>query len=258
MNVILHQDKLDVGLIGIQVINMPTSREHIARVHIRREGEPEYHYKIRNENKKYYPLPHGNGKYVVEVIGQTSLNVRNTLLIKDLYLNVPNPDIVFTQPNVNMDYNSNDVPIIIAKTIPNFQDITKFISQHFSYNHYLANEIRRNNGKYDYVPDIQGIWNNKKDICFGLTSLLNSMLRSVGIPAKMIHGYVKFMDYNYHCWSEVYIDGNDFAKSTKQAVGFTREIGPDWMLYDITMTLQNRQLLDGFQNRPNYMSRFVY
>ena len=56
------------------------------------------------------------------------------------------------------------------------------------------------------------------------------MLRSVGIKAKMVHGYVANLVSGFHAWNEVYIDGQwqtmdvtmdrSFVKAGKKAILF--------------------------------------
>ena len=46
-----------------------------------------------------------------------------------------------------------------------------------------------------------------KGICFDYVSLGAAMLRSLGIPTKIVTGYVS-PDSIYHAWNLVYLDGS--------------------------------------------------
>jgi hypothetical protein len=45
-------------------------------------------------------------------------------------------------------------------------------------------------------------------ICYDFASLFAGMLRSIGIPAKLVKGYADNID-GYHAWNEVYIKETD-------------------------------------------------
>ena len=55
-----------------------------------------------------------------------------------------------------------------------------------------------------YTPDIEAIMSSRKGICFDYAAVMASMLRSQGIPTKLVMGYVP---QGYHAWNEVYFEG---------------------------------------------------
>jgi transglutaminase-like putative cysteine protease len=56
-----------------------------------------------------------------------------------------------------------------------------------------------------YVPDVENTLKSQKGICYDYSALFASMLRSQGIPTKLIKGYTDKVD-GYHAWNEVLID----------------------------------------------------
>ena len=102
--------------------------------------------------------------------------------------------------------------------------IREHIVQNLSYDGDLAVDVRPG-----WAPDLDAIYGNrdsaKKSICFGLTALFNAMLRSVGVPAMLVMGYVKTPAAKtplYHAYSKVYHSGK-------------------WERVDITFEMTNRQ-----------------
>jgi transglutaminase-like putative cysteine protease len=60
---------------------------------------------------------------------------------------------------------------------------------------------------YDYLPDIVDTYTTNKGICYDYAALLAAMLRSIGIPAKLVKGYASYAPDTYHAWNEVFIEG---------------------------------------------------
>jgi transglutaminase-like putative cysteine protease len=54
-----------------------------------------------------------------------------------------------------------------------------------------------------YIPDINETFKSGKGICYDFSSLFAAMLRSAGIPAKLVKGYTDNA-VGYHAWNEVY------------------------------------------------------
>jgi transglutaminase-like putative cysteine protease len=58
--------------------------------------------------------------------------------------------------------------------------------------------------EYSYVPHNDVTLELKAGICYDYSSLLASMLRSQGIPTKMVKGYANTSSV-YHAWNEVFL-----------------------------------------------------
>jgi threonine dehydrogenase-like Zn-dependent dehydrogenase len=82
--------------------------------------------------------------------------------------------------------------------------VCNYIVQNVSYDTDKASQLSGTSG---YVPNPDETFSTNKGICFDYASLGAAMLRSVGIPAKIITGYVSPEDL-YHAWIMVYIDGS--------------------------------------------------
>ena len=85
----------------------------------------------------------------------------------------------------------------------------------------LLNKVKYDNNKAvtvatGYVPSIDVILNTSLGICYDYSVLYAGMLRSVGVPTKMMMGYKNNIK-KYHAWNEVYL------QETKQ-----------WVTIDIT------------------------
>ena len=81
--------------------------------------------------------------------------------------------------------------------------ICLWVAGNVSYDKAKAEELSKGTG---YVPNPDETLSTGKGICFDYASLSAAMLRSMGIPTKIVTGYVG-QDNLYHAWIMVYIDG---------------------------------------------------
>jgi transglutaminase-like putative cysteine protease len=81
--------------------------------------------------------------------------------------------------------------------------VYKHILDEVSYDYKKMSELNTT-----YIPKINEIYNSKTGICYDFASLFAGMLRSIGIPAKLVKGYADNID-GYHAWNEVYIKETD-------------------------------------------------
>ena len=93
----------------------------------------------------------------------------------------------------------------------------------------------------------------KKGICFDYASLMSAMLRSQGVPVKMIFGYTSTGEY--HAWINVWSETSGWMDSV---IYFN---GKSWKLMDPTFAStggQSKSIMDYIANTSNYRERFTY
>ena len=81
---------------------------------------------------------------------------------------------------------------------------------------------RAENVSVGYLPDIDKVLEEGKGICFDYAALATAMLRSQGIPTRLVVGY---SDDVYHAWISVYIEDVGWVN---KAIEFK---GTDCLLY---------------------------
>ena len=95
-----------------------------------------------------------------------------------------------------------------------------FVISHIEYDKELADNVHSG-----YIPDVDSVMEKGKGICFDYASLLAAMLRSQGVPTKLVIGYTGDA---YHAWISVY----------SEETGWLEDIiffnGEDWELMDPT------------------------
>jgi transglutaminase-like putative cysteine protease len=76
-----------------------------------------------------------------------------------------------------------------------------------------------------YIPDVDDTLTTGMGICFDYAALMTCMLRSQGIPCRLMVGYAGTA---YHAWISVYVDGIGWVANMIQFHGDT------WTLMDPT------------------------
>lgn len=85
--------------------------------------------------------------------------------------------------------------------------IYSYIAANFTYDWSLYDAVRNGEVK-NYTPDPNAALRAKTGVCYDIASLYAAMLRSVGIPAKMIKGN-SVPAGGYHAWNSVYDSERD-------------------------------------------------
>ena len=203
-----------------------------------------YTYNLTAGKWETFPLSDGNGSYqvvVYENISGTKYAVVTSVSFEAVLADEFAP---FLRPNQYVDYSS--APQTVAKAAELTQDKTKaldkvqaiyeFVVTNLTYDHQLANTVQSG-----YLPVLDTVLEKKSGICFDYAAIMTGMLRSQGVPCKLVVGYAGTA---YHAWISVwseetgwvdgtiYFDGISwqrmgptFASSGKQRVAIKKYIG---------------------------------
>ena len=167
-----------------------------------------------NGNGEYevIPLQFGSGKYQIELFE----NVKGKDYSKEgtLKLNVKIPDALscFLYPNQYVWYNENTACVKHAQKICKgmkdqekiYKTIRSYVLQNFIYDYGKSYAVQ---SMSQQMPDIDGCWSTRMGICQDLSALTCAMLRSQGIPARLMIGTVG--KSTYHAWVVAVVNGKD-------------------------------------------------
>lgn len=199
------------------------------------------------------PLDMGSGAYTISVMQNTSGSRYVELYSTNVNTQLESEQAPYTVPNLFCDYDANSNVVAKAKELTNgaqnegdaLRLIYEWIEKNVVYDNAKAEEL---NGKSGYIPNPDQTLQTQKGICFDYASLAAAMLRSVGIPCKIVTGYVS-PDGVYHAWNMVWINGK------WQAASFT--VNPrDWTRVDLTFAANGAG--DTVGDGSNYTDRYVY
>lgn len=199
------------------------------------------------------PLPFGNGSYTFRVMQNTSGNNYVELFSTTAEVSMESEFAPFLRPNVYCSYTSSSACVAKARELVGsasnqaeaVEAICTYVVDNVSYDDDKASSLKSATG---YVPDPDETLESGTGVCFDYASLGAAMLRSQGIPAKIVTGYVSPGDI-YHAWIMVYIDGT--WKSARFSVDQNT-----WSRVDLTFaaTGGGANVGDG----KNYTDRYVY
>ena len=174
------------------------------RVMVEKNGE-KYYYSLNN-SEELLPAQLGNGLYTVKIlknIGGTKYRVLKTSKIdikdigNDLYLSSSQP-VYWEEDDLRILAN------VLMKDVLTDEEKVKSAYK------YVTENIKYDTDKIkgidtSYVPSVSSTIQSKSGICYDYAALFAGLLRSEGIPTKLVKGYGKFSK-EYHAWNEVYVN----------------------------------------------------
>lgn len=171
------------------------------------KGSTKYNYNLY-DGDEVFPLQMGSGSYTVKLYERVSGNKYRSISSKTNYLKLEE-NKVFLQSVQNINWSDKSKAISLAKelglekatTKEQFQSIYDEIVKSIVYDYQKASSVSTR-----YLPTIDSVYVEKKGICYDYSALMASMLRSLNIPTKMIHGYSVNTGEVYHAWNEVLLN----------------------------------------------------
>jgi transglutaminase/protease-like cytokinesis protein 3 len=248
------------GYITIKYLNETTKK---LKVIIQKDSQ-KYTYDLNNlGNYDTYPLQMGNGKYKITVYENISGTKYSTKQSVTINVKLGDENSPFLVPNQLVNYSSTNETVkkAIELTKNKTADIDKvdaiydYVISNFSYDNLKAKEV-----KSGYLPVVDEILKSKKGICFDYASVMAAMLRSQGIPVKLVTGYSSNLSA-FHAWNEIYTDETGWIKLNEMYFD-----GQDWKLMDSTIASSAKQsksprvieYTNKLIDRKNYTKQFEY
>ena len=204
---------------------------------------------------EYYPLSFGSGDYTVKLYENVS---------GDSYAEVVSCSFSakttsikpFTYSNYYSVYDSKSKCVKKAAelcagktgTIDKVAAIFGWVTSNISYDYDLAATVQSG-----YVPNPDRTYTSKTGICFDYASLMCAMLRSQGIPTRLVVGWAK-TDI-YHAWNEIYTEETGWITPEMML----KKAG--WNITDATFysTSNDKAYIASYiSNSSNYTVRYYY
>lgn len=218
------------------------------------KGEQAMNYDMHTDGTPVIaPLNMGSGNYTVAVMQDTTGSRYVELYSVNVNANIQTEQSPYLVPNVFCDYDENSAVVAKARELVRdasnegdaLRIIYEWIKDNVRYDKAKAADL---SGKQGYVPNPDETLQSQTGICLDYAALAGAMLRSIGIPCKVVTGYVS-PDGVYHAWNMVWIDG------TWKNVNFT--VNPkDWTRIDLTRAANGSSPTVG--DGKSYTDRYVY
>ncbi len=118
----------------------------------------------------------------------------------------------FLYPNQYGNYTKNSPCVKEAAEIckgletekEKFEAIWKYVVKNFQYDYIKSVTVAGSSG---LLPDIEGCWKGKKGICQDLSAMACAMMRTQGIPARLVIGTLG--SGTPHAWVLAHVDGEE-------------------------------------------------
>ena len=227
-------------------------------VQIKGPTNPEaYTYYLRTDgNYDVFPLSDGNGTYKIIVCKNVSGTKYSQVIAASVDAQLSDSFAPFLRPNQYVNYSENSEAVKKAQelvkdaqdTLGKVQAVYSWVVTNMSYDTEKAKTVQGG-----YLPVVDKVMQEKKGICFDYASLMAAMLRSQGVPIKLVVGYTSKGEY--HAWINVCSEERGWMDSV---IYFDGKV---WKLMDPTFASSGKQsktIMDYIANTSNYKQRFVY
>ena len=218
------------------------------------KGEDTYTYDVTTGKVQVYPLQLGNGQYTIKVMKNIVDSKYSELYVTDADVSIEDEFDPFLRPSQYADFDkSSECVAKAAELASSAPDMNGFISNVYTF---VCKNVKYDKKKAEgiqpgYLPEPDETMKTGKGICFDYASLAAAMLRSQGVPTKIIFGYVGDSGDLYHAWNMYYTKESGWV-----AVEF--EVSADeWNRLDLTFSANgtdSKYIGDG----SNYLDVYQY
>jgi len=170
-----------------------------------------YYYDLPGgEAYSVFPLQMGDGTYTVRVMEQVESDLYAVRFGVELQVALADETVPFLYPNQYVWYDAN------TKTVQKAHELARGLTNHkeianrfyeYVVSHMTYDTKKAKSPPSGYLPNADDALDSGTGICFDYAALLAVMLRSEGIPTRMLIGTVT-PENLYHAWNSVYLDGN--------------------------------------------------
>jgi len=230
------------GTVGFQV----TSDKKVVVQACYDDKKYNYHVSI-DGSQTFIPLQFGNGTYTFRVL-KNSVDTKYVELATKTVEVTEDEFAPFLRPNILVNYNSSSECVKVAAELASkassekdfIKSVYQYMQDNMSYDDAFAAAVEEG-----YIPNPDSTLRTKTGICFDFASLTAAMLRSQGIPTKLITGYVG-EDGLYHAWNNMYLKSEGWVSAE---FTISKET---WALMDVTFATI------GKVDDTSYVDRYVY
>lgn len=214
-----------------------------------------YTYTLKPQKYQAIPLTEGNTSYKITVYENVSGN--SYAIVKSVSINVTlsNQFVPYLRPNQYVNYNKKTKCVKKAASLTKkcktdlakVKKVYKYVIKNFKYDKKLAATVQAG-----YLPNLNKVYSKKKGICFDYAAIMTAMLRSQGVPTKLVVGYT---GNAYHAWINVY------AKKKGWITGAIYFNGKKWKLMDPTFastSKSSKSIMKYIGNGRNYKAKYSY
>lgn len=202
-----------------------------------------------------FPLSEGNGTYKTTVLQNTTGKKYAILASVSFPVTLSDEFAPFLRPNQYVDYSNApntvqkaaELTAGVADPLQKVSKIYDFVVASLTYDKEKAATVSSG-----YLPVLDTVLSTQKGICFDYASLMAGMLRSQGVPCKLVVGYAGTA---YHAWINVW------TKETGWVDGVIFFDGTTWQRMDPTFASSGKSsesIMKYIGDGSNYKVKYLY
>ena len=226
------------------------------KVQVKGPSGTTYTYNLRSDGQyDTFPLSDGSGSYSVNVFKNISGTQYSGVLAANISAQLTDEFAPFIRPNQYVNYSENSA--VVRQAAAECQGITENLNKveeiyHYVVNHLTYDTAKAKNVQSGYLPDVDAVMAAKTGICFDYAALMAAMLRSQGVPVKLVVGYTGNV---YHAWLNVWSEKDGWVDNL---IYFDGKV---WKLMDPTFASSGKQsasIMQYIGDGANYTAKYLY
>ena len=214
-----------------------------------------YTYNITPGEWTVFPLSDGNGNYQFKVFENKQDSKYTVVASVGTKVTLKDEFAPFIRPNQYVNYSEASKVVAAAQELT--KDITDPLKKVEVVYDFVISNLTYDKDKAaavcsGYLPELDEVLDSKKGICFDYAALMTGMLRSQGIPCKLVIGYAGTV---YHAWISVWSEATGWIEG---AVYFD---GTAWQRMDPTCAStggQSEEIMKFIGDGTNYTVKYLY
>lgn len=171
-------------------------------------GDVKYSYDLPSDGTpQCYVLQSGSGPYTFRVMQNTTEDKYAEVYSTTVSVQLEDELAPFLRPSQMVNYSSeSDCVAKAAELAAQASTESGVVANIYSYiqNNIDYDTVKAETVQAGYLPDPDETFHSGKGICYDYASLAAAMLRSQGIPTKLITGYVQPGEL-YHAWNMIWL-----------------------------------------------------
>lgn len=211
-----------------------------------------YTYSLTPQQWAAFPLSDENGDYQISIYENVTANKYAVVLSVSISVSMEDEFAPFLRSNQYVNFDNAPNTVAKARSLcSGIEDPLKKVEKIYdfvvsmTYDQELANNVQSG-----YTPNLDRVLSRMSGICFDYAALMTGMLRSQGVPAKLVIGYAGDA---YHAWINVW------SESTGWVDGVIYFDGVHWKRMDPTFASSGGSgMLDYIGNGSNYTAKYFY
>ena len=214
-----------------------------------------YTYNVTPGVWEVFPISDGNGKYQVSVFENVSGTKYAAVTSVNFDVALKDEFAPFLLANQYVNYKLDSKTVAKAKELvkPEMKVLDKVgVIYNFVVGNLVYDTQKAATIKSGYLPVVDTVLAEKKGICFDYAALMTSMLRSQGVPCKLVLGYAGTA---YHAWISVW------SAETGWVDGAIMFDGKNWQRMDPTFASSGKKsesIMKYIGDGKNYTVKYLY